>query len=232
MFTAAANIISGLSLKSDGNMTVYPNPGDQRPARNRQKFFHRLGLNTEAVTALQLVHGNKVAAVDGGSRGKLLTGYDALITNQPGVILTITVADCLPLYFYDQRKKIIALAHAGWRGVLAEISKNVVAAFISHYDSSPADLEVFIGPHLQACHFEVQDDVASQFSAYSEFIISRDKIFIDLAGIVRHQLLRAGVTAANIRVSEECTYERPDKYFSYRRAGGELRVQVAYLGRK
>lgn len=210
-------------------MTAYPQPEDDQPAQNRRLFFNKLQLNPNDVVALQMVHGNKIAVVDNSARGQCLAGYDALITDQSGIILTITVADCLPLYFYDPRKKVIALAHAGWRGVLSQISRDVVATLESHFHSNLADLETFIGPHIQACHFAVKDEVASQFSAYPEFIIQRDQTFINLAGIVRSQLLTAGLTAANITISAECTYDYPDKYFSYRREDGELRVLVAYL---
>jgi len=88
---------------------------------------------------------------------------------------------------------------------------------------------VLIGPHIRACHFEVKEDVAQQFAAYPEFVRRGSKISIDLAGIVRRQLLAAGLAPSNIAISEECTYEIPDQYFSYRRDGGELRVMAAYV---
>ncbi|MFA5155045.1 MAG: peptidoglycan editing factor PgeF [Patescibacteria group bacterium] len=233
MFGSAgsANIIAGISRRSDGNMTVYPAPGDDQPAENRRKFFSRLGCVNQVV-GVQMVHGSKVATVGAGQRGQILSDYDALITDEPQVVLSLTVADCLPIYFYDQRRQAIALAHAGWRGVLANISREVVNKFIELYKTDPGDLEIHIGPHIHICHFEVKDDVANQFAAYPQFVSRSDKIFIDLAGVVREQLMAAGIKAGNIDISQECTHDEKDQYFSYRRDGGEFRVMAAYLGLK
>ncbi|MFA5184497.1 MAG: peptidoglycan editing factor PgeF [Patescibacteria group bacterium] len=229
MFSAYDNIKAGLSLKEDGNMKCSTEDAEDTSFKNRELFFKKQGLDNKDVVSAGLVHGGQAAVIGSDSRGKSVAGYDALITDQPGAILTVTVADCLPLYFYDRAKQAIALAHAGWRGVLTPITKNVLAALATHYGSRPADIEVFIGPHLQKCHFTVKEDVASQFVAYPSLISRSDKIYIDLAGIVRQQLIEAGVRSEQIRSSDECTYELADKYFSYRRDGGELQTMIAYL---
>ena len=228
------NLIWGMSEKKDGNMKL--NIGDNNPRclQNRCDFFAGRGINYLANAAnAGLVHGNKIAMVDGSQKGKVLSGYDALITNIPGIILTITVADCLPLYFYDPEKRITAIAHAGWRGVKLQIASETAKIFLKNYKADPKNIIAYIGPHIRSCHFEVSEDTAKEFSAYPRFIDKKeDKIFIDLSGIVKSQLLASGLAKENISISQECTHCL-DKYFSYRRDKPQnVQTMIAYMGRK
>lgn len=229
MFKESSHIIAGISTKVDGNMKLDSSSVSDPAAYNRQLFFNRRGFNDRPIISAGLVHGRRVAVIQATDPGGTVPGYDALITDRKGVMLTITVADCLPLYFYDPVKSVIAIAHAGWRGILDNIGGEVAASFKKNYGSQLSNIQVVIGPHLQKCHFEVQDDVASRFAANQEFIIKTDRTFIDLSGLVRRQLVSAGLADNNIRVSGECTYCLTDKYFSYRRDKGELKTMISYI---
>ncbi|MBN2854587.1 peptidoglycan editing factor PgeF [Patescibacteria group bacterium] len=223
-FTDNHNLDLGISDKKDGPM--------KSSLDNRLLFFKNKNLDHKIIVSAGLVHKNRVVVVDGIDKSKSIPDCDALITNQNKYLLTITIADCLPIYFYDKSKKIIALAHAGWRGVVSNIAWEVINVFISHYNSKPNDIEVFIGPHIKDCHFEVKDDVASQFKT-SDSIIINQKIYINLAKIVREQLFELGLRDDNIKITEECTYCLSDKYFSYRRdKPEELETMIAYIGLK
>jgi YfiH family protein len=177
-----------------------------------------------------LVHQNKVAIVDGINESQVIPDCDALITDNNKYLLTVTISDCLPIYFYDSHKKVVAVAHAGWRGVVSGIAKEVINKFISHYNSKPSDIEVFIGPHIKDCHFEVKDDVASQFDK-DDVVIRDEKQYINLAQVVSKQLKDLDVL--NVSISHDCTYCLADKYFSYRRDNPlELETMIAYIGLK
>ena len=221
-FTDHHNLYLGLSTKKDGPM--------KNSLANRLLFFKNNNLDTKIIVSAGLVHQNKVVSVDNISKSQIITGCDALITNQDKYLLTITVADCLPIYFYDQNKKVVALAHAGWRGVISEIAKEVINKFIAYYHSDPGDIEVFIGPHLKDCHFEVKTDVASQFKI-SDSASRNGKIYINLAQVIKDQLLSLGVIS--VKVSQECTHCLSNKYFSFRRdKPPEPETMIAYLGLK
>ncbi|MHB8904014.1 MAG: polyphenol oxidase family protein, partial [Patescibacteria group bacterium] len=146
------NLFIGISDQKDGPM--------KNSLENRFRFFKTQGLNNKIIVSAGLVHQNKVTIVDNFDKNEIIPECDALITDQNKYLLTITVADCLPIYFYDQNKKVIAIAHAGWRGVVYKIAGEVINQFINHYHSNLNDIEVFIGPHIRDCHFEVKDDVA------------------------------------------------------------------------
>lgn len=218
------NIYLGISEKEDGSM--------KDSLENRLSFFEKIELDDKIIISAGLIHGNKVVIIDNVYESQSIENCDALITSRDDVLLTITVADCLPIYFFDRNKKIIALAHAGWRGVCLKIVPEVINTFVNHYNSNLDDLEVFIGPHIRNCHFEIQEDILNQFDELD--ILRRDnKIFVDLSKSVGRQLIELGINEKNINISNECTYCLENKYFSYRRDRLQgLKTMLAYLGQK
>jgi len=216
------DIYLGISEKADGPMKNSP--------ANRQAFLKHKNLDKKIIVSAGLIHGNKVTAINGLSHDLAIPNCDALITNDRRYLLAITVADCLPLYFYDSKKQVVAIAHAGWRGVVAQIAKEVIDAFINNYGSNLRDIEVFIGPHIKDCHFEVKSDVAVRFNA--QYVAVRNgRIYINLAGVVCDQLIQLGLSSDRILISSDCTYCRSDRYFSWRRdQPQELKTMLAYIG--
>lgn len=218
----APHIKLGLSRRLDGSMKDQP--------LNRHLFLQKQKLDSKIILAPELVHGNKIVSTHKLQRTQTLLGCDALITNNPKQVLTITVADCLPVYFYDSKNKVIALAHAGWRGLIDNILVNVINSFNNDYQSAPENIYVFIGPHIKTCHFEVKTDVANLFPSSIQ-TKQQKKIYLDLGLFAKLQLLDLGVLPANIEVSPECTYCLSNKYFSYRRDKAQgLKTMLAYIG--
>lgn len=219
---ASSNLIYGLSEKSDGPM--------KNDFDNQQSFFKRQNLDKRKIIGAELAHDDKAMIVNSEISFRMVPGCDALITTDKNCLLTVTVADCLPIYFYDPQKQVVALAHAGWKGVLNGIAQKTAQSLIVNFSCDPANLKILIGPHIQKCHFEVQDDVASQFA--SEYITRTDgKIYINMASAVKDQLLKTGLRADNISISSECTFCLEDKYFSFRREHDKIvKAMVAYTG--
>lgn len=223
-FTDNQNLHIGISEKKDGPMKNSP--------ENRLLFFKNHHLDTKIIISAGLIHKDKVVVISKTDKHSFISNCDALITNQNNCLLTITVADCLPIYFYDKNKKVIALAHAGWRGVTSKIVTKVIEAFTNHYDSDINDIEVFIGPHIKDCHFEIKDNILSQFET-SGLVIRNSKTYVNLSKIVKNQLLQLKINSKSINISEECTYCLSDKYFSFRKgAPKELDTMIAYIGLK
>jgi YfiH family protein len=219
---ASSNLIYGLSEKSDG-----PMKGD---SNNQQTFFKRQNLDKRKIIGASLIHGNNIVIVDSTTTQSMISDCDALITADKNCLLTVTVADCLPIYFYDSKKQLIALAHAGWKGVLNGIAQKTALLLINNFGCDPTDIEILIGPHIQKCHFEIQDDVASQF-APKYLIKTGDKKYINLSDAVKDQLLKIELPVDNISISPECTFCLDDKYFSFRRERDKIiKAMVAYIG--
>ncbi|PKM91161.1 peptidoglycan editing factor PgeF [Candidatus Falkowbacteria bacterium HGW-Falkowbacteria-1] len=222
-------VLLGISTKKDGNLRLLGK--DTVIKNNRQCFLKKNALKKENLVSSKLIHGNKIKIISDKDENKNLKGYDGLITNIPKIILSITVADCLPIYFYDSNKNVIGLAHAGWRGLKSSIIKKMIKSFKSEYQSDTKNIKIFIGPHIQKCHFEIRNDLLKKFKEYDSFIIKKkDKIFLDLELIAKQQLLENKILKKNIEISPECTYCLKNKYFSYRRDGDKnFQTMMAYI---
>jgi len=221
----------GVSNRADGNMLVAI--GDELfplGQENRRRFLNRQGI--ERAVVCRLAHGTEVKVVTAADTGTVVWGIDALITREPDLFLALTVADCFPVYFWNEESGVVAIAHAGWRGVAGGVVSATVAALSSTFAVAPDDLSAAIGPGVRSCHFVVHHDVASRFANYPSFIVEReDETYIDLPGIILAQLGAAGVPEASIRDSGECTYCLPDRYFSHRRDHTEpIEAMLAHIG--
>lgn len=219
------NVKFGISEKKDGSMK----PNFEDGWENLNGYFKNLNINKFILAGQE--HGNKVAIVDNDQQNRILDGVDGLITQVKNLFLGVTVADCIPIYFYDFEKEVIGLAHAGWRGVHKNIVHELTEKMVETFKSKPQNIAIYIGPHLRECHFEVREDVESLFKDYKEFIIKRDgKIFINLQGVIKEQLKKEGVNEKNIEGRGECTFDE-SKYFSFRRDKPQnVESMIAYIG--
>lgn len=223
-------IIKGISEKKDGNMKIV---GESIVTiNNRRNFLQKEGFDSNNLVMASLDHGNKVIVVSEKDKGKIHNGYDGLVTNETDLILGVTAADCLPIYFWNEQKTVIGIAHAGWRGVKSEIVKEMIQIFVEKFSCDTRDIYVEVGPHIKDCHFEVRGDLVKAFSEFLDCFRKSDdsaKIFIDLGKIVQRQLIKIGLGINNIKISTECTYCN-DKYFSYRRdKPTDIEAVIAYI---
>ena len=112
---------------------------------------------------------------------------DALLEDQPGSVVAVKTADCIPILLVDERRRAVAAVHAGWRGTAARIAADAVAAMGERFGTRPEDLHAAIGPGIGACCYEVGPEVAAQFGG-------QGRGHIDLTAANRRQLEEAGVT--------------------------------------
>lgn len=151
---------------------------------------------------------------------------DALVTNESNVPLVTFFADCVPVFLLDAKKKVLALVHSGWRGTAGGISALTVKHMINEYQSSPEDILAAIGPSIRKCHFEVGEEVASEFD--ERFVDrSKEKPYVDLQGCIKEQLIAVGVKEENITDSGICTCCRSDEFYSHRTTGDNRGTMAA-----
>ncbi|NJO86704.1 MAG: laccase domain-containing protein [Lewinella sp.] len=128
---------------------------------NRRRLAQSLGLQPQQLSGGHQVHGalvsHKITATEE-------EGYDAFICQQPGLILSITVADCVPVLIYDPVQDAWAGAHSGWRGTVAGVVAHTLAALETHFGTQPSDCWAYIGASISYDHFVVGPEVAHQFS--------------------------------------------------------------------
>ncbi len=208
-FSEDDHSISGLNLgfnTSEKKETV---------ALNRLVLYDHLNLDHEWVAYADQVHSNKVQFV---TQGGIYPATDGLLTLIPGLTLAIQVADCAAVLLWDAHNKVIGALHAGWRGAVGDI----VPIGVEKLVNKGADLQkmkAFVSPCISLEKFEVGQEVASQFP--DEFVDYEHyvKPHVDLKGFLKYQLKDTGVKEANIEISEECTLENAEEFYSYRREG-------------
>lgn len=218
-----------LSEKKDGSMKVFFG-GSEENAANRKRFFQEEKIDPEKVVGAEIVHGAKVVIISNATQ-VMISGADALITKEKNIFLSVTVADCIPVFFYDPVAKIVGIAHVGWRGMLLDIIDKTVEA-LKKCGSKRENIYVEIGPCIQKDHFEIQKKDEHLFSMYRECVLYREnKVFVDLSRIVRIQLKRNGLTPSHITQSSLCTFCELDTFFSFRRDKPEkIEAMVAVIG--
>ncbi len=188
----------------------------------------RNGFGVRAkLIAVKQVHGTDVLILDQPMRkGQSFDGaWDALMTNQPGIMVTVRTADCVPVLLHDPVRRIVAAVHAGWRGAVAGIVPNTIAAMAGRFGGTAARLRMAIGPSAGACCYEVDEPVLSKLrNAYPDWqqVIEEQTsqtALLDLRELIRRQALVSGLEEHNIAIANACTMCHPNLFFSYRREG-------------
>lgn len=208
-----------------GNPTGCDRP-DAQPhiEENYQRLQTAIGCGHSRRCYVHQVHGNAVALAD--CDFNLNQKADGLVTKNKGNVLAIRTADCVPVLIADPTGQVVAAAHAGWRGVIAEV---ILAAMDRLCSLSPGlesdSLLAAIGPCIGPTAFEVGPEVLAEFARVfgDEAPIRRKpggKGHVDLARACRLQLLRAGVKSEQIDLTDRCTYRDADEFFSHRRENG------------
>lgn len=149
--------------------------------------------------------------------------YDGLITNEKNLLLCTVEADCVPVYFYDPVKKVIAMVHSGWKGTVKKISQVTIQKMKSAFGCQPSDMLVAIGPHICKDCYEVGQDVFEEFShgfapAEMEKIFVRknqEKYLLNLEEAVKLTLVENGVQAASIFPAGVCTLHSQVEGYSF-----------------
>jgi YfiH family protein len=185
---------------------------------------------------LEQVHGTRVCDTDadGVWRAEGVPCADAAVTRIRSRPLAIMTADCLPVVLADDAGRVLGVAHAGWRGLAAGVLENTLSVMRRRAPES-SGWRAWLGPAIGQAAFEVGDEVRAAFvgpdpeaAACFTRWPGTGRWHADLAGLARLRLARAGV--ARIELSGECTHQRADRYFSYRREARTGRqVTLAWL---
>jgi polyphenol oxidase len=160
------------------------------------------------LATLKQIHSSSCVAAEG--RTGILGEGDALLENQPGSVVAVKTADCIPVLLVDERLRTVAAVHAGWRGTAAHIASDAVAAMGRRFGTHPEDLHAAIGPGIGPCCYEVGPEVAAHFGG-------QGRGHIDLTAANRRQLEEAGVTPQRVYASNLCTMCRGEEFDSFRR---------------
>ncbi|WP_276355912.1 peptidoglycan editing factor PgeF [Cohnella caldifontis] len=237
-------VSAGFTTRQAGNVALHVGDDPARVIERRRAVAEALGWDFAVWTCGEQVHGAEASVVrrEDAGKGRLdrdsaFQDTDAFVTNEPGVLLVQYFADCVPLYFHDPVTGAIGLAHAGWKGTVADIAGRAVARMAETYGTRPADLRAAIGPSIGACCYEVDDVVIRRVLPMAEdkpvlHPTADGKARLDLKELNRHLMIKAGILPSRIEMSSWCTSCRTDLFFSHRAEKGKAGRMMSWLGRK
>lgn len=205
---------------------------------NRSILARAFGTRVEKLVTVTQVHGSDLLLLDQPNPDFahfLRLECDGIVTDQPGVIIGVCTADCVPVLLLDPVRRVIAALHAGWKGTAEGIVRKGVEAMAGMFDCNPADILAAVGPAIGPCCYEVDQPVANAFrQAGNDFDVCAEpsgeaRWRLNLLEMNRRQLLRAGVDERNIETTPLCTCCEKDLFFSYRRDKGETGRQMGFI---
>lgn len=210
------------------NLGINTDDQPDHVAENRRRWLGQWGHSEASLASSYQVHGTEVLVATEAIR---TTGYDALVTNVPGLLVGVTVADCTPILVYDRRNQAVAAIHAGWRGTVGGIVTNALQTMQRAYGTQPTDCLAYVGTCIDAANFEVGPEVAAQFAEHRKRLDPTTvKALVDLKQANADQLRLFGLTDAQIEVSPYSTIIHNTDYFSHRLERGLTGRMLAVIG--
>lgn len=245
-------VINGFSTRVGGvsegiyeEMNLSFTQGDEDAAvrENFHIFGKALGIEVTDMVYSHQTHTTNVMRVTKDEKGmgilreRNFSDIDGLVTNEPGVCLVTSYADCVPLYFVDVKNKAIGLSHSGWRGTVGNICKNTIMLMEKEFGSRPEDILGFIGPSICQDCYEVSEDVAERFleaycSAQAEDMLinkGNGKYLLDLHKANYYNMVNCGLKEENVLMPDICTCCNATWLHSHRASAGKRGGLCAFL---
>ena len=219
-------VVAGATGRADGSFGLSGHESVGDVITRWREFRRRRAGPFPALIRAHQVHGATVlwhaAAAAGWHEAEDADGH---ATGQRGLLLTVTIADCVPVFLADRRGRAVALVHAGWRGVAGGTLAAGVRALAEHAGIHAADLAVHFGVAICGKCYEVGEEVARAVLGPAA---PAGKSHLDLRAALASQAAGLGIT--DISTSPDCTSCNRDRYFSHRASGGDPARQIGYLG--
>lgn len=205
---------------------------------NRSLLARSFGTTLDRVLTVTQVHGTDLLVIDSPNHELahfLKLECDGIVTNQPGIMIAVCVADCVPILLHDPVKGVVAALHAGWQGTVGNIAGKGVEAMTKMFDCNAKDILAAIGPAIGRCCYEVDAPVRDAFKkaglAWDLFTTENGegKWLLDLTAVNRKLLTDAGLADGQVQSSELCVCCNQELFFSYRRDDGDTGRQAGFI---
>ncbi|MBM7644280.1 YfiH family protein [Scopulibacillus daqui] len=246
-------IVAGITTRRGGvsnkpfeslNMGFHVHDDHHAVLENRKRLAEDIGISLEHWVAAEQVHGTNLVRVTSQDTGKgakdmasAVKDTDGLYTVEDNVLLTACYADCVPIYFYSEKKPAAGLLHAGWRGTVGQGAGKMVKAWERELDIMPSDIHAIIGPSIGQCCYEVDERIIQHIRDIEHVSletvaeqVDHNHYMLNLKELNKQILLSSGVPESHIQVSSYCTSCRNDLFFSYRAENGKTGRILSYIG--
>lgn len=226
----------GVSQPPVESLNVGGTVGDRPDAvsTNLDLVFESIGRSVDSLYDVWQVHSADVVVAKGPRRDQPIIQADVIITQSPQVTLMMRFADCVPILGYDPEQRAVGIAHAGWKGTLAQAGPAMVKAMSNRFGSRPDDILVVLGPSIGPDHYQVGPEVISGveavFKGQAESVLPQrnGRTSLDLWAANRLLLEQVGVN--KIEVAGICTACHPEDWFSHRAEKGRTGRFGAVIG--
>lgn len=203
--------------------------------KNRERLALALGIPLTNFTIARQIHGSNVEIITDDLRGigafhheTAINATDAMVTSDPHICLMVLQADCVPILFFDVKKRVIGVAHAGWRGTIRMVAQNTVKILQEKFNCLPKDILAGIGPSIGPCCYEIGQETIAQikkvFHNGNGYICKETppgKGYFNLWEANKTQLMHMGIPEKNIEIARICTRCNHKLLFSYRQQNTE-----------
>ena len=208
------------NISPDVNAVFSLNPSQY----SRKEITRKLDYNAKDLAIPEQVH---FTVVEFARFPGMYPAADGLVITNSNILLTLKVADCVPVYLYEPRKNMIGLVHSGWRGTVGKIVPNAIQ-LMQKNGAETGEIRCFLGPAIGICCYEVGVEVAHKFDDEAKMKLEDRKWKVGLHDQISLQLVSSGIPEENIQTSDMCTYESRDCH-SYRRDGDNVGRMFAFM---
>jgi len=234
LFSKFINIKLFLSTKVGGantppfyfNMSFNVGDDKERVKQNRKLFFNSIKIDENNIAFQKQTHSNNVLIIN---KPGIYNNCDGLLTNKKNVFLSVSVADCVPIFLYDSENEVVGTVHSGWQGSEKKILSKAIKLLKSNFNTKPENIYSFIGFSAGVCCYEIGIEVANKFE--EKFLrFNNNKIFLDLKKFNYSLLLNENIPENNIEVCSLCTICNSNILHSYRRDGQHSGRMIGIIG--
>lgn len=228
--------IRGYSQKPYDTLNIGLHVGDKKDdvVRNRKLVCQTLGYDVDSMIAMQQSHTANVRVIDGHYKGRGarewedgIENTDAIVTDSKDIILSGMAADCSLNILYEPVKRVLAVCHSGWKGIVSGILRNTISEMVKTFNCRREYIRVGIGPVICSKCYEVGDDLIDamecSFPSGIDSILSKTEKgsrSINLVNALHIQLCDEGIKPGHIELSNICNACRIDEFYSYRNENG------------
>ncbi len=245
-FERAGGVICSFSTRIGGvspepfdtlNFSRTREPNQKNFLENMQRYGDAAGFDSHQAVLDNYEHGVRLYRAQKEDAGKgiwremVAQPCDGLYTDETQLPLISLHADCVPLFFYDPKRRAAAVCHAGWRGVTSHIISNTINALMG-IGCRPSDMLAAVGPCISVRNFEVGEEVRDIFIREfgEQTVQSREgRLYADLNTACVLDMLAGGLDSKKVTVADLCTYENPYLFYSHRRDKGLTGAMAAVI---
>ncbi len=198
------------------HFTTTKSCGNMKDVLVRKQFCKKHSINHNKIVFANQIHGTMVKKVSSFDCGTFIKNCDGLITNDKSIYLCIFTADCMPVFLASRDYSVVAMVHAGWRGLAGGIIESATIRFLEDFGISTRDIFAYIGPHIGQCCYQVGNELKKAFDRPS------DEEYFSLSKEAQSQMKKLGIK--KVYINSHCTCHEYEMFYSYRREPTDKRM--------